>query len=282
MTKIKDYSLYLVISEEYGLGKSAVEIAGLAISGGVDIIQMREKSKGRDELVKLAYDLSRLCKEKNVLFIVNDDPLIAKESGAGGVHLGQEDVKKRGIAETRRVIGNDKIIGISTHSLSEVKSANEEDVDYIAYGPIFPTKTKNYFIGAKDIKEALRISKKPMFFIGGINLLNLDDILNKGVKNIAMIRGIIQAEDIAGRARNFKDKLTAAGGREHRMIIKVNGKAEAVEENYNLAELVKSKKLLPENIVIEHNLCIVPKEEWPSAILRENDDVEIVAFMAGG
>ena len=207
MHKIKNYSLYLVISEECGLGRSAVEIAGLAISGGVDIIQMREKNKTRDELVKLACELSNLCEEKRVMFIVNDDPLIARESGANGVHLGQEDMLRYSITGARNILGKGKIIGVSTHSLAQLNRANEEDVDYIAYGPIFPTKTKDYFLGTKDIKEVLRLAKKPVFFIGGINLSNLDEILKEGAKNIAMIRGIIQAEDIIGRARSFKDRL---------------------------------------------------------------------------
>ena len=207
MLKIDDYSLYLVISEEYGLGRGAVEIAKLAISGGVDIIQMREKNKDRDELVKLACELSSLCKKKRVIFIVNDNPLIARESDASGVHLGQEDLLKYSISETRKILGKGKIIGVSTHSLAELKNAGEEDIDYIAYGPIFPTKTKDYFLGTKDIKEVLRIAKKPVFFIGGIDLSNLDEILEQGVKNIAVIRSIIQAEDIIVMARNFKDRL---------------------------------------------------------------------------
>jgi len=207
MQKIKDYSLYLVISEEYGLGRSAVEIAELAISGGADIIQMREKNKDRDELVKLACELSSLCKKKRVIFIMNDDPLIARESNASGVHLGQEDMLKYSLTETRNIIGNGKIIGVSTHSLAELEKANECDVDYIAYGPIFPTETKRYFLGTKDIKEALKIAKKPVVFIGGINLSNLDEVLKQGAKNIAVIRGIIQAEDIMIMARNFKDRL---------------------------------------------------------------------------
>jgi len=205
--KINDYSLYLVISEEYGLSRSAVEIASLAISGGVDIIQMREKSKDRDKLVKLACELSSLCEKKRVIFIVNDDPLIARESNASGVHLGQEDTLKYSITEARNIIGKSKIIGVSTHSLAQLNRADKEDVDYIAYGPIFPTKTKDYFLGAKDIKEVLKIAKKPVVFIGGINLSNLGEILKQGAKNIAVIRGIIQAEDIIGRARNFKDRL---------------------------------------------------------------------------
>lgn len=207
MSKICDYNLYLVISEEYGLGRNAMEIAELAISGGVDIIQIREKNKARDELVKLAGELSKLCKEKYVTFIMNDDPLIAKESRADGVHLGQGDMLRYSISKTRNILGKGKIIGVSTHSLAELNRANKEDVDYIAYGPIFPTKTKDYFFGTKDIKEVLRIARKPVFFIGGINLSNLDEILKEGAKNIAVIRGIIQAEDIIGSTRNFKDRL---------------------------------------------------------------------------
>ncbi len=141
------------------------------------------------------------------MFIVNDDPLIAKESDASGVHLGQEDMRKYTITEARNIIGKGKIIGVSTHSVAELERANKDDVDYIAFGPIFPTKTKNYFIGTKDIKEVLRVAKKPLVFIGGINLSNLDEILGQGGKNIALIRNIIQAEDIMGMARNFKNRL---------------------------------------------------------------------------
>lgn len=206
--EIKDYSLYLVISEEYGLGRSALEIARLAISGGMDIIQMREKNKTRNELVELGAELLKLCKKKRVMFIVNDDPFTAKECGADGVHLGQEDMQKYSITTTRKIIGSGKIIGVSTHSLPELIKANEEkNVDYIAYGPIFPTKTKNYFLGDKDIRKALRITEKPLFFIGGINLSNLDVILKKGAKNIVLIRDILQSEDITARAANLKKRL---------------------------------------------------------------------------
>jgi thiamine-phosphate pyrophosphorylase len=207
MFKINDYSLYLVISEEYGLGRGALEIARQAISGGVDMIQMREKHKQKDELLELACGLSNLCRENGVLFIVNDDPLLANESGACGVHLGQEDLQKYSIAKTREVMGRDKIIGVSTHSVAELKKADKEDVDYIAYGPIFPTKTKNYFLGTKDMKEVLEIAVKPVFFIGGIQLSNLDELIEEGAKNIAVIRDIVEAEDIVSRTKSFKDRL---------------------------------------------------------------------------
>lgn len=208
MVKIKDHSLYLVITEECGLGRGAVEIAKLAISGGVDIIQMREKNKPANEMLRLACELADLCKEKQVTFIVNDDPLLAQKSRASGVHLGQEDLRKYNAAETRKIIGSRGLIGVSTHSLLELKEANEDDnIDYIAFGPIFPTKTKNYFLGTKDVKKALGITRKPLVFIGGINLSNLDGLLMEGAKNIAMIRAITEADDITLAARNFKDRL---------------------------------------------------------------------------
>ncbi|MDP3788798.1 MAG: thiamine phosphate synthase [Candidatus Omnitrophota bacterium] len=207
MGKIKDHSLYLVISEECGKGKTALEIAAFAISGGVDIIQLREKNRSRNEIVKIGRELSGLCKDKGVIFIVNDDPAIAGEAGADGVHLGQEDIVRNPIKESRKILGEDRIIGISTHSIEQFKAANDENVDYIAFGPIFPTKTKDYFLGADGIEKVLSIAKKPVFFIGGIDLSNIGEVLGKGAKNIALIRGILEAEDITSQVKKFKRLL---------------------------------------------------------------------------
>ena len=211
MKKIKDYSLYLVISEEYGKTRSAVEIATRAIKGGVDVIQMREKTKSMAELIKLGKSLSGLCKRNRVTFIVNDAPMLALEVDADGVHLGQEDIKLFSLEVVRRLLGNKKIIGISTHTIEQFKAANEQDFDYIAFGPLFETKTKDYFLGSCDIAKAAAIARKPVFFIGGIDLSNIDDVLSKGAKNIALIRGIVEAEDILLQAKRFKNKL-----REHK------------------------------------------------------------------
>ncbi|TBR17960.1 thiamine phosphate synthase, partial [bacterium] len=153
--KIKDYSLYLVISSEYGLGRPVLEIAKSAIAAGVDIIQLREKNKDKNELIELACELKELCHKAGVIFIVNDDPYIAKASGADGVHLGQEDLSRLSVNEVRGIITEDKIIGVSTHSLDEVRKANSQNINYIAYGPVFATETKKYFLGTKDVKEVL-------------------------------------------------------------------------------------------------------------------------------
>ncbi len=209
MKKIKDYSLYLVTSEEYSKGRSSLEIASLAIQGGVDIIQMREKEKSSQELIRLGKELAAVCAKNGVTFIVNDYPSLAEEVGADGVHLGQEDIKKYSIKEVRKTLGKSKIVGVSTHSLSQFEEANKQDFDYIAFGPIFPTKTKEYWIGTEGIQKVLETSLKPVVFIGGINPGNMDEILKTGARSIAVIRSIIQAENITEAAQELKDKINA-------------------------------------------------------------------------
>jgi thiamine-phosphate pyrophosphorylase len=208
MKKIKDYSLYLILSQEFARQKDILEIASQAIEGGIDILQMREKGKSCEELIKLGNQLSSLCKNKEVIFIVNDDPKLAKEVNADGVHLGQQDIAKYTIEEARNILGANKIIGVSTHSLEEFEKANKSDCDYIAYGPIFPTVVKDYSIGIDDIEKVLTISQKPIVFIGGINLDNVDLLLNKGAKIIAAIRAFLETEDIRAAISKFKEKLS--------------------------------------------------------------------------
>lgn len=293
--KIKDHSLYLVITEEYCRGRSTFEVARSAIGGGVDLVQMREKDKPRGELLDLGKRLSALCKERGVIFIVNDDPVLAKETGADGVHIGQGDLKQFSVDKAREILGADKLIGISTHSVEGFKKANGEDADYAAFGPIFPTKTKDYSLGTDDVPEILKIAHKPVFFIGGINLSNVDELIALGARDIALIRGITEAEDITGAAGMFKKRLLRSvplaslgyrarndGGEERKMKIKINGKDESVDTSANIAELVSKKGLSCDKIVVEHNRRIIHKEEWAGIALRENDNIEIVSFVGGG
>ncbi|MDD4202235.1 MAG: thiamine phosphate synthase [Candidatus Omnitrophica bacterium] len=205
--KIKDKSLYLVTSQEFSGNKDSFYIAKEAIEAGVDILQMREKTKTRPELVSLGKKLCCLCRDRKVLFIVNDDPFLAKEVDANGVHLGQEDIKKHSIQEVRNILGKEKIIGLSTHSVEQFLEANEKDIDYIAFGPIFQTKTKNYCIGEGDVERVLTLSEKPIVFIGGINLDNIGRLVKKGAKHIAVIRAITEAEDITVQVHEFKKRI---------------------------------------------------------------------------
>lgn len=209
MAKINDCSLYLVISEEYSIGIDTLKIAEEAVHAGIDILQMREKNKTKDELVKLGKKLSSLCKASETIFIVNDNPTLANEVEADGVHLGQEDIIKHPIKVSRELVGSDGIIGISTHSVEQFKIANDMDVDYIAFGPLFPTRTKDYSIGTNDIEKVLSIAVKPVVFIGGINLENIDEVLSKGAKNIAVIREIVQSDNIPESVDLLKKKINS-------------------------------------------------------------------------
>ena len=207
MRKIKDYSLYLVITEECCLGRDPLEIARRAIAGGVDIIQMREKNRPRAELVALGKRFAKLCKASGVTFIVNDDPMLSLEVNADGVHLGQEDITRFSIRTARDIVGPERMIGISTDSLAQFEKANVEDADYIAFGPIFPTTVKNYSVGTASIKTVLAVARRPVFFIGGINFSTLPVALAEGVRNIALIRAIAEADDVTAATKRFKDDL---------------------------------------------------------------------------
>jgi len=207
MRTIINGSLYLVISEEYGNGRTSLEIAREAIAGGVDIIQLREKRKSMQELIKLGTGIQELCRSSDVTFIVNDDPMLAKRIGADGVHLGQEDIERFSIGRVRDIIGPDRLIGISTHSVDQFTKLYGEDVNYLAFGPIFPTKTKNYNIGIGNVRKVAGLSHKPVFFIGGINMSNIDSLMAEGAANIALIRGIIGADDISAATKEFKGRI---------------------------------------------------------------------------
>ncbi len=209
MNNIRSYNLYLVLSSEYTNRRPILDVAKQAVVAGVDILQMREKGMSEKDLLTLGKDLLSLCREFNTTFIVNDSPYLARDLNADGVHLGQEDIKRCPLLNARNIIGQGKIIGISTHSIEEFRKANSEDFDYIAFGPIFPTKTKDYCIGADEIDEVLDITSKPVIFIGGINIENVGLLLDKGAKNIAAIRAIVGSDDVAGAIDSFRKKINS-------------------------------------------------------------------------
>ncbi|MBF0252633.1 MAG: thiamine phosphate synthase [Candidatus Omnitrophica bacterium] len=202
----KGNSLYLVLTGECCNGRDPLLIAKEAALEGVDIIQMREKNIPKSGLAEYGAKLKLICSENKVIFIVNDDPYLAGSLNADGVHLGQEDLIETPVKIVREILG-DKIIGISTHSLEQFEKANNEDFDYIAFGPIFYTKTKDYHIGMKDVEVVLAKATKPVVFIGGINKTNVQELVKKGAKNIAMIRAITESDNIGETIKYFKKKL---------------------------------------------------------------------------
>ena len=202
-----DKSLYLVLTSTYNKEIDILDIAEEACKGGIDILQMREKDIPHQELIELGGKLKAISKKYDVLFIVNDKPTLAKELDADGVHIGQEDLLENPLEETRALLGKDKIIGLSTHSLEQFSLANEQDFDYLAFGPVFKTQTKDYFIGTEDIAEVLKITKMPLIFIGGIKENNIDELLKLGARNIALITEIMNAPNIQDKTKLLKNKI---------------------------------------------------------------------------
>ena len=196
--------LYVITESAISKGRSNEFVVKEAIKGGAEIIQLREKQWDKNKVKEEAKKLLKICRENNVLFIVNDYVDAALEIGADGVHLGQLDMP---ISEARRICGNKLIIGLSTHSVEQAVKADKEDADYITIGPIFNTRAKDYTVGQGIIKRVLRKIKKPLIAIGGINKDNINSILGQGAKSVAVISAVAGAEDVREAASELVRKI---------------------------------------------------------------------------
>jgi thiamine-phosphate pyrophosphorylase len=172
---------------------------------GVHWIQYREKERSRLEIYKGAAKLRRLTRDYNAVFIVNDLVDIAICVNADGVHLGQDDLP---LKEARKIMGRDKIIGISTHSLEQAIEAERNGADYIGFGPIFHTMTKDAGKpkGTDMLQEVKNQIKIPVVAIGGISLENIRSVLHTGVDAVAVASAILKG-DIEENTRRFMDHL---------------------------------------------------------------------------
>jgi thiamine-phosphate pyrophosphorylase len=157
----------------------------------------------------------RLANTYSALFIVNDDPYLAVELTADGVHVGQEDMAP---AEAREIVGPDAIVGLSTHSREQIEAAAEQPVDYISVGPIWetPTKQGRPATGLELIQTAAEIAKRPWFAIGGIGPENVGDVIDAGASRICVVRAIRDAADPRAAASELFDAVDPAAREERR------------------------------------------------------------------
>lgn len=204
--KLSDCKLYLLITEEFCRGRAAAEIARRAIAGGVDMVQMREKEKSRGEILVEGKELLAVCREGGVPFIVNDDPCLARDIGADGVHLGQDDMRQFSVEDARGILGKDSIVGVSASSIDQLKEAEKLDIDYTGFGPVFRTKIKEGSAKEGEIRKVLDIARKPVFFIGGIDSSNINKLIAQGAKHFAVIRAICEAEDVESATRQLSQR----------------------------------------------------------------------------
>ncbi len=201
--------LYVLISSSIAT-KSIKETARLVIDGGADAIQLREKTIYDSEFISLAGEVRDITTRSGTLLIINDRVHVAREINADGVHLGQQDMS---VLAARDIIGDEKIIGVSTHSAIQARQAQKDGADYIAIGPIYPTKTKEYepSIGIEIIQEISGAVNIPFIAIGAITLKNLDEVLKAGASRVAICSAIIGSKDILSTTRQFNNKLTTEG-----------------------------------------------------------------------
>jgi thiamine-phosphate pyrophosphorylase len=172
-----------------------------ALRGGVDIVQLRIKDPESDgELLAAARRYAELCSAHDALFILNDRPDLVAAAGADGVHVGQDDTP---VAEARRIVGADRLIGLSTHSPAQIDAAAATDADYIGVGPVHatPTKPGRPAVGLELVDYAAGHARTPFFAIGGIDLTNVDAVRAAGAERVAVVRALTDAEDPEATAR---------------------------------------------------------------------------------
>ena len=179
-----------------------------ALTGGADIVQLREKELGRAEIERAAETFRRVADTYSALFIVNDDPDLAHSCDADGVHVGQDDV---GAEEARELLGPEAIIGLSTHSEEQIAASAGRPVDYISVGPIWetPTKAGRPAVGLGLIKRAAANAPHPFFAIGGIDPTNAVQVVAAGAERICAVRAIRDATDPAAAARELRQAFAA-------------------------------------------------------------------------
>ncbi len=174
-----------------------------ALAGGADIVQLRDKTSTTKEMIALAKPLASIARRAKRLFIVNDRIDVALASAADGVHLGQDDAP---VALARTLLGPDALIGISCHSLKDVGASRKMPVDYLGFGPVFATQTKPDMRprGLALLRQALSLTSRPVFAIGGIHLDRLQNILITRANRIAVCREICLAKNITLATRRLK------------------------------------------------------------------------------
>lgn len=174
---------------------SHMEITRLGIAGGADTIQYRQKSGSTREMIEIARNMKQLCSEAGVTFIVNDRLDVAIAAEADGVHLGQDDFP---IPMARELLGEGRIIGGSAATLGEARKCLSEGADYVGFGPVYPTSSKDDagpVSGIYILKQVVKIIPLPIIAIGGVDAENIPDVIRAGAQGIAVISAVCCQDD---------------------------------------------------------------------------------------
>ena len=210
---LKNSRLYGILDAGYVAESDMVSAAESMLRGGVGMLQLRAKGYTESAVLELLqntlFGLLPLCREYGVPLIVNDFPAVAVAIGADGVHIGQDDGS---LAQARAIVGDEMMVGRSTHSPEQALAARDEGFDYIGFGPLFPTPTKQGRpgIGLENIAEIQEQvgTKIPMFCIGGIKPDNLEVVLASGAHRVVIVSALLQASDITAATRSVVAQIS--------------------------------------------------------------------------
>jgi len=202
-----DFDLYVITDPDVLNGRSPVKAVREIIKGGCRMIQLRDKKASIGQYYRWAKEISKICKNEGATFIVNDYADICMEVGADGLHIGQSDVP---VSVARKLLGNGKIIGLSTHSKEQAIKGSRSGADYISIGPIFstPSKPDNRTLGLDFVKWASKNIDIPFVAIGGIDATNIADVIKAGAKRTAVIRAAVGQKDIAAATKELRRSFT--------------------------------------------------------------------------
>jgi thiamine-phosphate pyrophosphorylase len=191
-------------------GEDPEALLAAALRGGVDIVQLREKSLPRRDIELAAQTFRRLCDNYSALFIVNDDPDLARSCDADGVHVGQDDLATD---TARALLGPEAIIGLSTHSEKQIAASAAAPVDYISVGPIWetPTKQGRPAVGLELISHAAANAPHPFFSIGGIDSSNAAQVIEAGAQRLCVVRAVRDAANPVAAAEALRGALAPLG-----------------------------------------------------------------------
>ncbi len=202
----KNLLLYAVTDRSWLGTESLYSQVKKAIDGGVTFVQLREKELAQEAFYKEALEIQALCREKNIPFVINDNVALAKEIDADGVHVGQEDMEA---GDVRSLLGPDKIIGVSAHSVEEALLAEKRGADYLGVGAAFSTNSKKDVscISHETIRDICQAVQIPVIAIGGINETNVEELKGSGICGVAVISAIFAKKDITGAARTLRERV---------------------------------------------------------------------------
>ena len=200
--------IYTITAEAMSNGRDNIEVVGQMLKADIKFIQYREKTKPALDRYNECLKLRQMTRDNGAIFIIDDFIDLAMAVDADGVHIGQTDLPAQVV---RQLIGNDKIIGLSTHSEEQLQKANMlgDIIDYIGVGPVYATQTKKNAVpvGFSYVEYATKNSKHPFVAIGGIKEHNICDVAAHGAKTFAIVSEIVGADDIVGKINSIKNTL---------------------------------------------------------------------------